>query len=90
MDAKTARARIVIRGFRNGEKVFQELVNATGEELAQLAQKHIAKLTGAPFMVEFEFLDEKDQNERFMRFGTDPRGMVAPFAVDLDTLKSDT
>ena len=50
----------------------------------QLAQEHVLRLIDDLHMVEIEFLDEPDPNERFIRFGTDPRGMVVPIKIALE------
>lgn len=39
--------------------------------------------TGRVFMAEIEFLDDPNPSQRFLRFGTDPRGMVRPHPIDL-------
>jgi predicted urease superfamily metal-dependent hydrolase len=49
--------------------------------MPKLAQQHRAIVADHAFMVEFEFLDEANRNERFLRLGTDPRGMVQPMAL---------
>ena len=37
-----------------------------------------------PCMLEIEFLDEPDINQRFFRIGTDPRAMVVPIKLKAD------
>jgi len=80
--------RLIIRGFKNGRRVFEEHVESDVEDLALLAEKHTMQLLGTPHMIEFEFPDEPDPNERSLRIGTDPRAMVRPMRLD-DLLRKD-
>ncbi len=87
MDAP--KVRLAIRGFADGCKRFEDQVQIEETELdavlPALAQKHGAALGyGSAFMIEIEFLDEPDLEQRFFRFGTDPAGMVQPIAIQLD------
>jgi hypothetical protein len=80
--------RLAIRGFADGEVVFEERVAKTLDDLdtlvPELAAQHAAQMAGHQLhMIEIEFLDEPDPNERFFRLGTDPRGMVDPIQIDL-------
>jgi hypothetical protein len=75
---------VAIRGFKDGRQLFEDLVDADTVDLAECAHHHALQLVDGPHMIEFEFLDEPDPNERFFRFGTDPRGMVLPFAFKLE------
>jgi hypothetical protein len=77
---------IAIRGFKKGTRVFEEQVDGDTADLEKLACEHMTRLGEGPMMIEVEFLDEPDPNERFLRFGTDPSGMVMPIAVDLTEL----
>jgi hypothetical protein len=82
------RLRVAIRGFAGRVRVFEEVVDAAESELdsllPSLARKHAEVLASSPMhMIEIEFLDEPDPNERFLRFGTDPWGMVMPLQVNL-------
>ena len=83
-DKKT---RVAIRGFQKTLLVFEERFELTEAELEStlpgIAERHAIMLVGAPHMIEIEFLDEENLNERFFRFGTDPAGMVAPIAIAL-------
>jgi len=49
------------------------------EHVGRFKERMIAK----PHMIEMEFLDEPVA-ERFIRFGTDPNGMIIPLPVDMD------
>lgn len=80
--------RLVIRGFAGTNRVFQEHVEVSADDLEQiipkLAERHATKLINDELhMIEIEFLDEPNENERFFRFGTDPSGMVMPIQVPL-------
>jgi hypothetical protein len=81
-------ARLVIRGFAGKVKRFEDRIDVPVHELDQiipeLATKHAEALAAHELhMIEIEFLDEPNPEERFFRFGTDPRGMVAPIRVRL-------
>jgi hypothetical protein len=54
-----------------------------------LAQQHAKKLAAHDLhMIEIEFLDEPNEQERFLRFGTDPSGMVMPIAFPIGERES--
>ena len=78
--------RLVIRGWLNGEKKFEEHLDIEEDQIEGIigaaAADHAELLKSGPHMVEFEFLDEPDPNQRFVRIGTDPRRMVLPIAID--------
>ena len=80
--------RLMVRGYLG--RVLQFAIPEEIEErdldtvVPRLAEGH-AKATNAGFlsMIELEFLDEPDINQRFHRIGIDPSGMVMPLRVDL-------
>lgn len=87
--------RLMVRGFLKNVLVFAERVDATPGDMEKLAVSHMAKLYGpdeakwgeaeetlGPHMIEIEFLDEPDREQRFIRLGTDTRRMVNPWHVD--------
>ncbi len=81
--------RIAVRCWAGGELLWIERVTIDDDSaVPNLVEKHARSLRHEqrPHMLEIEFLDEPDPLQRFFRFGTDPRGMRAPIAVDLDTL----
>jgi hypothetical protein len=74
--------RVAIRGFVHGRVLFEDRceidVNALEKLLPTLAEKHAIAMTEHRLhMIEIEFLDEANENERFFRFGTDPSDMVS-------------
>lgn len=80
--------RLAFRGYKYGAKVFEEFETVPLDEIdaviPRLGKKHATALADADLhMIEIEFLDEPDPNERFARFGTDPSGMVNPVAINL-------
>jgi hypothetical protein len=81
------KVRVVIRGFIGRVMQFAERVEIEPEEIytivPALAEKHAMRMALTPHMLEIEFLDEKDLNERFFRIGTDPTLMKKPIALDL-------
>jgi hypothetical protein len=85
---------LAIRGFASGARVFEDRVDATEDQieklLPDLAAKHAAAMAAHELhVIEIEFLDEPNPNERFFRFGTEPAGMVAPIPIDLKDLTGD-
>ena len=83
-----AQVRLAIRGFAGKTLVFEERVTVSDSDLGgllpKLAEEHAAKMAAHDLhMIEIEFLDEPNENERFCRFGTDPSGMVLPIGIRL-------
>lgn len=77
--------RIAVRGYLNGEHVFTDFQEVKPEdyELVERIAKQHAYLTihGEIDMIEIEWLDEPDQNQRFFRIGTNPADMVLPHRI---------
>lgn len=81
--------RIAIRGFAGDVMKFEDRIDRPIDELEallpELAEKHGKALAESELhMIEIEFLDEPDRDQAFFRFGTDPRGMVQPIALNMD------
>jgi hypothetical protein len=86
-----AMIRICVRGWKAGVLAFEERLEmrdvAEMERLLPaIAERQIERLLSAPCLIEIEFLDEPDVNQRFFRFGTDPTRMARPLAIDLNRL----
>lgn len=78
--------RVAIRGYKNGEQIFEDVLdiawNQGGDDLiSDAARRHADVIQGSLHMIEIEFLDEEDPDQRFFRIGNDPRRMVAPVRV---------
>ena len=81
-----AMMRLAIRGYVNRSILFEDRVEIPMESLEDLlpnlAEKHAKAMAAHELhMIEIEFLDEPNQNERFFRFGTDPSGMIMPIKI---------
>jgi hypothetical protein len=82
--------RLITRGFLGRKVVFEEpVVVHNGAEMEavipKLGEEHAtAMAAGEIDMIEIEFIDDPNPNDRFFRFGTNPAGMVIPLAVDLE------
>lgn len=76
---------LAVRAWSDGTLLFDEKVDVTDDQnLELLVERHMKQLVDHPkHMLEIEFLDEPDVNQRFFRFGTDPRGMVIPIGIRL-------
>lgn len=86
MAPEAEKVRLRFRGFAGGKVQFEDRVDVdlarVEDVLFELAEKHAAAMTSHKLhMIEVEFLDEPDPNERFFRFGTDPSHMVSPIEV---------
>lgn len=80
--------RLAFRGYAGKKIVFEETAAIPEEDLDKvlpdLAERHAEALANQKMhMIEIEFLDEPDQNQRFFRFGTDPSGMVMPILLPI-------
>jgi len=84
--------RIAVRGFAGAKVVFEDRIDVPVAEIDAVvrehAERHVRQMANHELhMIEIEFLDEPNQNERFFRFGTDPSGMVAPVKIPLTGAK---
>lgn len=80
--------RLAIRGYVGRRVMFEDRVEVgfdhLGGVLPALAEQHATKLVAHELhMIEIEFLDEPNENNKYFRFGTDPSGMVVPVAIPL-------
>lgn len=76
--------RLRIRAFTGQTIIFDERIECEEKELDAIAERQFKRLVDYPkHMLEYEFLDEPDVNKRFLRIGTDPRGMVLPIGIKL-------
>lgn len=84
-------SQIRVRGFKDGNLVFEDTLDADSVDLVATAERQIQILTANDhdplIMVEIEFLDEPDINQRFLRFGSDHSLMRNPVAIDLEALR---
>lgn len=76
--------RVFVDGIRQSEDRLELELDALDTLMPDLASKHAAMMATRRGMVEIEFLDELNPDQRFFRIGTDPAGTVLPPAVDLD------
>ena len=79
---------LAIRGFADGRLKFEDRVDVPlaglDQVLPKLATQHATALAAHELhMIEIEFLDEPNEQERYFRFGTDPSGMVLPIEIPL-------
>lgn len=75
-----------IRGYCGPKVVFMEPTTLSDQDLdtvlPSLAEEHCAAMaSGELTMIEIEFMDEPDINQRFFRMGTEPDGMVTPIRL---------
>ena len=77
--------RVIVRGFLKGDHVFSDHQEIDPEDdglIRRVADQHIRMTAaGEVDMIEIEFLDEPDPNQRFFRIGTNPARMVAPVRI---------
>lgn len=72
---------VIARGFLGRTLVFEENVNET--DMEAIVEKHIEKYTaGEVDMFELEFPDAPEE-QRFVRFGSNPARMVMPLVIKL-------
>lgn len=83
--------KLIVRGFKYGALVFERPTEAPDEFHADAhqcfidsqAKEHIQDMMeGRIGMVEIEFCGAPE-NERFLRIGIEPHGMVIPLRIDL-------
>lgn len=80
--------RLAIRGFVGDALLFADRVVVDSDKLDEilpaLALKHARAMADHRLhMIEIEFLDEPDPNQRFFRISSDSSGMVFPIVMRL-------
>ena len=71
--------KVMVRGYGDGKLLFAELVQFEDQDFEAMAKSHIDRVQAyEKNMLELEFIDEAPNPYRFVRFGTDKRGMVKP------------
>lgn len=83
--SEARRISLMVRVYVEGMLHSEERIGATERGLSallpSLGEKHARLCAERPTMIEIEFLDEPDINQRFFRIGTDSRGMVRPMQI---------
>ena len=75
--------KVMIRGFKHGKLVFEQPSDLEDHMAGKLAADHVRQMDeGRIGMVEIEFLDAPE-NDRFLRLGIEPDGMVMPIALPI-------
>ena len=79
---------LAIRGYLKSTLQWESLVDIDSDKLDELlpslAEKHAEEcVAGKLGIIEIEFLDEPNENERYFRMGVDPSGMVMPMEIKL-------
>ncbi len=84
--------RLAIRVFVEGQLTSEQAISDSEEGikalLPKLAGDHARQSAERPTLIEIEFLDEPDQQQRFFRIGTDPKGMVQPIRIEVGASQS--
>ena len=82
--------KLIVRGFKGRERQWETVheidINGAGLDniIPTLAIEHASAMCeGLLTMIEMEFPDEPDVNQRFFRLGVSPEGMVCPIQIDL-------
>ena len=78
--------RIIVRGWGDGALIFKDSLELDNDEdemdAMEKAREHVDLVTKYErHMLEIEFLDEPDPEQRFFRWGTDASGMVLPVRI---------
>lgn len=85
--------KVVIRGFKHRKLIFEQPTelddSATAKVTERVAADHVNQMIeGRIGMVEIEFCDAPE-NERFLRIGIEPDGMVIPIALPITSERND-
>lgn len=71
--------KFAVRGYVDAELLFEEIVESEAENLREIADAQLARVIAHDqHMIEIEFIEEPENPNRFVRFGTDTSRMVAP------------
>jgi hypothetical protein len=80
--------RVMVRAYKEGKLLWEKEQTIAESEIVTLGEHHASEMAaGRIGMVEIEFLDDPNPNERFFRIGLEPHGMVWPVEVDLTLVR---